>query len=432
MPVIDNEETLILEEDLRKRFVPQQELSADEAFWYHMLNASTKSSVALPVKIEAPKELPKVSLVNESLKKLKLQFFNFDKVVKIRTTPNAQTERDWGFEHTKAIFKNEIIPFLKSLKDIFNVFDTDLLNEIMEVQIVFDQMDAAVQQSSVENNGIVEQAKAKQPLEKNELLIYVQDTCPNAIKHNEKKVAVTQKNKQKPKNVKNVGSSKKAKIVESKNANHSEPNHTWGSNTTDIPSSSSLIMTGLVPNTILQQPCIPLNRDGWDHLFQPMFDEYFNPPTISVSLVPVAAAPRAVDLADSPVSTSIDQDAPSTSIPSTHDQEHSLIISQGFEQSPKSPHFHDDPLLESLHEDSTSQGSSSNVRSIHTLFESLGRWTKDHPIANVNDDPSRSVSTRKQIQTDAMWCYFNAFITSVEPKNFKQALTKLSWIDAMQ
>ncbi|GJS12399.1 hypothetical protein Tco_0369195 [Tanacetum coccineum] len=48
----------------------------------------------------------------------------------------------------------------------------------------------------------------------------------------------------KPKNVKNVGSSKKAKIVESKNANHSEPNHTWGSNATDIPSSSSLVMTG--------------------------------------------------------------------------------------------------------------------------------------------------------------------------------------------
>ncbi|GJX21056.1 retrovirus-related pol polyprotein from transposon TNT 1-94 [Tanacetum coccineum] len=48
----------------------------------------------------------------------------------------------------------------------------------------------------------------------------------------------------KPKIIKNVGSSKKAKIVESKNANHSEPNHTWGSNDTYIPSSSSLVMTG--------------------------------------------------------------------------------------------------------------------------------------------------------------------------------------------
>ncbi|GJZ92353.1 hypothetical protein Tco_0664418 [Tanacetum coccineum] len=27
------------------------------------------------------------------------------------------------------------------------------------------------------------------------------------------------------------------------NANHSEPNHTWGSNATNIPSSSSLVMT---------------------------------------------------------------------------------------------------------------------------------------------------------------------------------------------
>nr|GEV00185.1 xylulose kinase-1 [Tanacetum cinerariifolium] len=46
----------------KETLVPQQELSADEAFWYHMLNPSTKSSDALPVKIEAPKELPKVIL----------------------------------------------------------------------------------------------------------------------------------------------------------------------------------------------------------------------------------------------------------------------------------------------------------------------------------------------------------------------------------
>nr|GFD14897.1 hypothetical protein [Tanacetum cinerariifolium] len=148
--------------------------------------------------------------------------------------------------------------------------------------------------------------------------------------------------------------------------------------------------SGLVPNTISQEPCIPPNRDDWDHLFQPMFDEYFNPPTFSISPVSVAAAPRAVDLADSPISTLIDQDALSTSIPSTH-------ISQGFEESPKTPHFHDDPLLKSLYEDSTSKGSSSNVRLIYTPLESLGRWTKDHPIANVIDDPSRSVSTRKKL-----------------------------------
>ncbi|GJT54470.1 retrovirus-related pol polyprotein from transposon TNT 1-94 [Tanacetum coccineum] len=147
--------------------------------------------------------------------------------------------------------------------------------------------------------------------------------------------------------------------------------------------------TGLGLNPVSQLPCLPPKRDDWDRLFQPMFDEYFNPPTIAVCPVQEAAAPRAEVLADSLVSTSIDQDAPSIR-------------------------------------------SSSNVRQIHTLFEHLGRWTKDHPIANMISDPSRSVSTRKQLETDAMWCYFDAFLTLVEPKNFKQAMTKPSWIDAMQ
>ncbi|GKD83924.1 retrovirus-related pol polyprotein from transposon TNT 1-94 [Tanacetum coccineum] len=163
-----------------------------------------------------------------------------------------------------------------------------------------------------------------------------------------------------------------------------------------------------------------------------MFDEYFNPPTIAVSPVLVAVAPRVVDIADSPVSTSIDQDAPSTSITSTQEQEYSLIISQGIEESPKTPQFHDDPLHESLHEDSTSQRSSSNVRPSYTPFELIGRWTKDHPIENVIGDPSRSVSTRKQLKTNVMWCYFDAFLTYVEPKNFKQAMTEPSWIDEIQ
>ncbi|GJZ94007.1 retrovirus-related pol polyprotein from transposon TNT 1-94 [Tanacetum coccineum] len=110
-----------------------------------------------------------------------------------------------------------------------------------------------------------------------------------------------------------------------------------------------------------------------------------------------------------------------------------ISTTDSFERiSQKTPHFHDDPLHESLHEDSTSHGSSSNVRPSHTPFEHLDRWTKDHLIANVIGDPSRSVSTRKQLETDAMWCYFDAFLTSIEPKNFKQAMTKPSWIDAMQ
>ncbi|GJV53555.1 retrovirus-related pol polyprotein from transposon TNT 1-94 [Tanacetum coccineum] len=99
---------------------------------------------------EAPRELPKVRLVNTSLKKLKYHLGKFDTVVKKRITPDAITEGKWGFEHTKAIFLNEIILFLKTLKEIFNVFDKDLLNEVTEVQTTFNQMEAAVQRCSVE------------------------------------------------------------------------------------------------------------------------------------------------------------------------------------------------------------------------------------------------------------------------------------------
>ncbi|GKA91095.1 retrovirus-related pol polyprotein from transposon TNT 1-94, partial [Tanacetum coccineum] len=174
---------------------------------------------------------------------------------------------------------------------------------------------------------------------------------------------------------------------------------------------------GLIPNDIPQQPCNPPNRDDWDSLFQPLFDEYFNPLTIAVSLVPEAAAPRAVVIADSPVSTSIDQDAPSTSIPLTKEQEHSPIISQ----------------------ESTSQGSSSNMRQSHIPFELVGRWTKHHPIENAIGDPSRSVSTKKQLKTDAMCCYFDAFLTSEYPSHvykLKKALYGLkqaphAWYDML-
>ncbi|GKC16904.1 hypothetical protein Tco_1013686, partial [Tanacetum coccineum] len=154
--VIDDEETLILEElnrlseDFGKCFVPQQELSDDQAFWLQTSHPNTDQIASSPVKIEAPKELPKLSLVNTSFKKLKYHLGQFDTVVKKQITPDAITEGEWGVEHTKTVFLNEIIPFLKTLREIFNVFDKDLLNEVREVQTVFNQMEADVQQYFLE------------------------------------------------------------------------------------------------------------------------------------------------------------------------------------------------------------------------------------------------------------------------------------------
>nr|GEX22592.1 hypothetical protein [Tanacetum cinerariifolium] len=60
--IVDTEETLILKEDnFGKRFVPQQEFSAEQAFWFQMSNPSTESSDTPPVKVDVPNELPEVA-----------------------------------------------------------------------------------------------------------------------------------------------------------------------------------------------------------------------------------------------------------------------------------------------------------------------------------------------------------------------------------
>ncbi|GKC81337.1 hypothetical protein Tco_1137054, partial [Tanacetum coccineum] len=75
---------------------------------------------------------------------------SFDKVVKVRTTPDAITEGSWGFEHTKKVFKEEVIPFINSLRASFKDFENGLHNELNEVKTVFKQMKAAVEQCSID------------------------------------------------------------------------------------------------------------------------------------------------------------------------------------------------------------------------------------------------------------------------------------------
>ncbi|GJU16447.1 hypothetical protein Tco_1144413 [Tanacetum coccineum] len=240
MPVIDDEETLILEEESRskmfekakdpeviakkishkpidyeklnsltddfgKRFSPQQELSAEQAFWFHTLNPTIEPSYTPPVIVDVPSELPKVSLVNASLKKLKFHLTQFDSVVKKRTTPSALEEGKQIIENvvqptychrhatisTTRQVKLDLVPLPPRLLQNREVH----LNYLRHTQEQADTL-----------REIVEQAKAIQPLDREldlackhttriqELLVYVQDTCPNAITPSTKKVAVTPMN----------------------------------------------------------------------------------------------------------------------------------------------------------------------------------------------------------------------------------------------
>ncbi|GKC59869.1 retrovirus-related pol polyprotein from transposon TNT 1-94 [Tanacetum coccineum] len=88
------------------------------------------------------------------------------------------------------------------------------------------------------------------------------------------------------------------------------------------------ISSGLVQHHPSSTPYVPQTKNDWDMLFQPMFDEYFNPLPSVVSPVPTAAASRPTDLTGSPSSTSIDQAAPSASTSSTVQETQSLVISE--------------------------------------------------------------------------------------------------------
>ncbi|GKA35527.1 hypothetical protein Tco_0722018, partial [Tanacetum coccineum] len=69
-------------------------------------------------------------------------------------------------------------------------------------------------------------------------VVPIKETTSHSVETQKPEIKVYSR---RPKQVKPVGSSKKAKIVESRVANNSEPNNSWGSNATDVPSSSSLI-----------------------------------------------------------------------------------------------------------------------------------------------------------------------------------------------
>ncbi|GJS89273.1 hypothetical protein Tco_0736993 [Tanacetum coccineum] len=143
---------------------------------------------------------------------------------------------------------------------------------------------------------------------------------------------------------------------------------------------TEIISLGLIQNPPSQTPYVPPTKNDWDLLFQPIFNEYFNPPPSVVSPVPTAAAPRSVDLTGSPSSTLIDQDAPSTSISSTIQEIQSLVISECFEELVQQAPFNDDPFLDILTSKPCSQESSLIVQQNSPPFDHISKWTKNHPL----------------------------------------------------
>nr|GEZ53853.1 hypothetical protein [Tanacetum cinerariifolium] len=72
---------------------------------------------------------------------------------------------------------------------------------------------------------------------------------------------------------------------------------------------------------------------------------------------------------------------------------------------------------------------------MHTFYQrypSEHRWTKDHPLEQVIGNPSQSVRTRRQLESDAEMCMFALIVSRTEPKNIKEAMADSAWIESMQ
>nr|GEY86951.1 Gag-Pol polyprotein [Tanacetum cinerariifolium] len=131
-----------------------------------------------------------------------------------------------------------------------------------------------------------------------------------------------------------------------------------------------------------------------------------------ITLIAEVVAPKPIESTGSPSSTTFDQDAPSLSNSQTTPDTQSLVISNDVEEENhnldivymNNNPFFGIPIPKNDHESSFLDVIPTVVHTAALNSEHVTKWTKDHPLDNI----------------------------IIEPKNYKDALTKACWIEAMQ
>ncbi|GKB22724.1 hypothetical protein Tco_0862125 [Tanacetum coccineum] len=440
--IADSEESLMLEDESRSKMLLKQ--SVPMVLEKKISNPSTDSSDASPVKwmflvnylsesvkkdideiktinIELEHRVSKLIAENEHLKQTYKQLYDSIKPTRVRAKEHTLKNDLRKLKGKGVVDCAAQIPIATTI--VPGMFKLDLDPLALDIA----KIDAHIDTLSTQEQADI--------LRERRTFTLVGNSCPltritstKVVPHTETTPhsAETPKPELKiyswgPKEVKNVGLSKKAKIVESKVASNSEPNHSWGSNATDVPSSFSLINDRLsrlfsdLEAAFRKHTCFVRNLEGVDLL---LGSQETNLYTLSIgdmiesspicsypkpqrpnraSVVSlVLEVPALVESTGLPSSTSIDQDAPS---PKTVSEESSSS----------------DVIPTTMHSDIP-------------ISEHPKKWTKDHLLQNIIGELSRPVSTRLQLHEQALFCYYDAFLTSVEPKTYKDALTQSCWI----
>ncbi|GKE25916.1 putative ribonuclease H-like domain-containing protein [Tanacetum coccineum] len=222
--------------------------------------------------------------------------------------------------------------------------------------------------------------------------------------------------------------------------------------------SSGLDLT-YAPSTITTQK--PTEHE-LDLLFEAMYDDYIGgQPSAATRTVSAAQAPQV--LQTPMTSTTIADTAPTptnsssqaTNIPNTSQDVDELEpqqqhVQQQDNQAPLQPKIVVDnvpnamldgntfvnpfaPPSTSVAESSSSQYVAlSNMHAFYQPYPHEYLWTKDHPLEQVIGEPSRPVLTRNQLRTDGDMCIYALTVSTMEPRNVKEAMTDPAWIDSMQ
>nr|GEV00072.1 hypothetical protein [Tanacetum cinerariifolium] len=106
---------------------------------------------------------------------------------------------------------------------------------------------------------------------------------------------------------------------------------------------------------------------------------------------------------------------------------------------PNQRQYHTTPLNTHTTPTPTYRGATSShhvdFSNMHTFYQhhpSEHRWTKDHPLEQVIGNPSQSVRTRRQLDSDGEMCMFALTVSRTKPKNIKEAMADSAWIESMQ
>ncbi|GJU52996.1 copia protein [Tanacetum coccineum] len=151
------------------------------------------------------------------------------------------------------------------------------------------------------------------------------------------------------------------------------------------------ISSGLVPNSVPAAPYVPPTNKELEILFQPMFDEYMEPPRVERPVSPAPAVSVLVNSAGTPSSTTIDQDAPSPSHSPSSSAFQSPSLHKGvaadstlMEDNPFAP-VDNHPFINVFALEPSSEASSSGDLSlaespyVSQTLHHLGKWSKGTP-----------------------------------------------------